>query len=163
MAIWVVTDCSRWTRQVTLEWRGVPRQRARRRGTRRVTDMTGNGHARLIVRGGPEGGTTIPLSGRRITFGRLPDNDIVLGEVGVSRTHAVIERTEDGFVLRDLNSTNGTFVNRNNVGPGEHLLKDGDDICMAPSRVNFIFQHDPVERRRGGPSGGETIRTKALG
>ena len=125
--------------------------------------MAGNGHAKLIVYSGPEDGTTIPLSGRRVTFGRLPDNDVVLGDVGVSRTHAVIEKTEDGFVLRDLNSTNGTFVNRNNVGSREHLLKNGDDICMAPSLVNFVFEHAPVDRSRNGSSGGKTERTKVPG
>ncbi len=55
-------------------------------------------------------GLRVPLLGR-LTIGRAAENILCLPEVGVSRQHAVIEPTEDGWLLRDLRSTNGTYLN----------------------------------------------------
>ena len=95
-----------------------------------------------MVQGGPNSGMTIPLSGRPITLGRRSDNDVVVDESTVSRRHALIMETPTGYVLRDLNTTNGTFVNRDKVGIEERLLKHGDRIRMAGSGVAFIFRQE---------------------
>ena len=47
----------------------------------------------------------------RLVIGREPECDLNLFHVGVSRRHAIVERREEGYVLRDLGSTNGTYVN----------------------------------------------------
>jgi len=61
-----------------------------------------------------------------LEIGRNSQNDLVLVDSSVSQRHAQITRTDNIFVLRDLGSTNGTFVNRERVA--SHRLVDGDDI-----------------------------------
>lgn len=76
-----------------------------------------------------------------ITIGRGLDNDIVIddqfmGWQTVSPRHAELRRTPNGFVLRDLNSENGTFVN--SARTGENLLQDG--MTLAFGKVEFIYR-----------------------
>jgi hypothetical protein len=76
-----------------------------------------------------------------ITVGRSLDNDIVIDDqfIGwqtVSPRHAELRRTPDGFVLRDLNSENGTFVN--SLRTGENVLEDG--MTLAFGKVEFIYR-----------------------
>lgn len=78
-----------------------------------------------MVQGGSNSGIIIPLSGRPITMGRRSDNDVVVDETTVSRRHALILEGPDGFLLRDLSTTNGTYVNRDRIGHGEHRLHQG--------------------------------------
>ena len=68
----------------------------------------------LAFEGGPDEGKTVGLGGTT-TLGREPTNDVVVTEPGASRQHAEIVESDDGFRLRDLNSTNGTFVNDRRV------------------------------------------------
>lgn len=98
--------------------------------------------ANLMVQGGPNSGQAIPLAGRPITMGRRPDNDVVVDDDTVSRRHALIIESPDGYVLRDLTSTNGTFVNKKKVGAIEHLLKHGDTIRLAGSQSTFVFRDE---------------------
>lgn len=109
--------------------------------------MVGGAQVSLLVDGGPNNGMTIPLSGRPITFGRRQDNDVVVEETTVSRRHALILETSSGYVLRDLNSTNGSFINRIKVGLGEHPLKHSDRIVLAGSNVAFVFQQEPDDTK----------------
>jgi ABC-type multidrug transport system ATPase subunit/pSer/pThr/pTyr-binding forkhead associated (FHA) protein len=60
----------------------------------------------------------------RITIGRLPDNDVVLDDLLVSRRHAELRRTVRGWELTDLGSGNGTFVNGRRVGTGPVTAED---------------------------------------
>ena len=106
--------------------------------------------ANLMVRGGPNSGMTIPLSGRPVTMGRRADNDVWLDETTVSRRHALILETPTGYALRDLNSTNGTFVNRDRIGTGEHVLTHGDTIKLAGSDVTLIFRHEGPDTQKMG-------------
>ena len=101
-----------------------------------------NAQASLMVRGGPNAGSTIPLSVGPNTLGRRSDNDVVVDESTVSRRHALIMETAAGYILRDLNTSNGTFVNRKKIGQGEHVLRHGDRIRLAGSDVTFIFRQD---------------------
>ena len=48
--------------------------------------------------------------------------------------------TPSGFVIHDLNTTNGTRVNRTKVGQEQHPLKHGDRIRLAGSEVVFVFR-----------------------
>ena len=50
--------------------------------------------------------------------------------------------TPGGFVLRDLNTTNGTFIKRNRIGQNERLLEHGDQIKLGGSEVTLVFQQD---------------------
>ena len=96
----------------------------------------------LVVQGGPNSGQTIALSGRPLTLGRRPDNDVVIDSDTVSRRHALIMETPDGYVIRDLTSTNGTFVNKKRVGASEQLLKHGDMIRLAASQSSLVFRDE---------------------
>jgi hypothetical protein len=71
---------------------------------------------RLIVRTGPNPGMVFDLTKEVTLFGRDVTNDIVLGDSEVSRQHARLTHTPGGYVLEDLGSTNGSFVN------GERLI-----------------------------------------
>ena len=94
----------------------------------------------LVVEGGPDNEKSIPLSGAATVMGRQSANDIVVAETGVSRKHAEIVQTDDGYYLRDLASTNGTFVNDKKISGEDYLLKDGDSIRLGASKVTHIFR-----------------------
>lgn len=65
-------------------------------------------------------------------------------EQGVSRRHAVIMREDDGYVLEDLGSTNGTVVNREKVTPGSPVtLVEGDVIHLG--KMKAVFHADASE------------------
>ena len=97
--------------------------------------------ATLRVRGGPNDGMTIILSGEGAPIlGRGSDNDLDTNDQTVSRRHALIMETPEGFIVRDLGSANGTFVNREKVGREERLLSNGDKIRLAGSRVSLLFR-----------------------
>jgi ABC transport system ATP-binding/permease protein len=67
----------------------------------------------------PGGTTVVHVTKDQITVGRLPDNDVVLDDLLVSRRHARLERSARGWTLVDLGSGNGTFVNGNRVQRAE--------------------------------------------
>ena len=77
-----------------------------------------------------------PLLDAEYTIGRTPDNGIVLADGSVSAKHARIERTAEGFVLEDLQSRNGTFVNGEKL-EGKRLLADGDLIRVGKVMMTF--------------------------
>jgi pSer/pThr/pTyr-binding forkhead associated (FHA) protein len=91
---------------------------------------------RLIAVDGPLFGQTFYLDEPFVSIGRLASNDICLDDRFVSRVHCVI-RTEDGkYVIEDLNSANGTYVNGERVNAG--ALNEGSLIEIGDSR--FLFE-----------------------
>ena len=89
----------------------------------------------LIVLRGPNTGARFLLDDAEVTTGRHPDSDIFLDDVTVSRKHAVFRRTDSGFVVRDVGSLNGTYVNRELVD--EVVLKTGDEVQIGKFRLVF--------------------------
>ena len=69
------------------------------------------------------------------TLGRDAASDVVLADTGVSRRHAQLVTTEDGTLVRDLGSTNGTYVN--GVRVREQLLRDGDRLTVGTTDLVF--------------------------
>src|SRR6476659_3749485 len=90
--------------------------------------------ARLLL-ATPEGQQTVELQARN-SLGRHPNNSIQLLDKIVSKEHCIIELRGDHFVLRDLGSLNGTFVNNQRVS-GESPLKHGDEIALGSTRGRF--------------------------
>jgi len=86
-----------------------------------------------------DGKRHFPLSAPVIGIGRRLDNQLVLDDPHVSRTHAQLRSQRGNFVLVDLNSTGGTRVNGNVIR--QHTLKPGDVISI--SGVELIYGQDP--------------------
>jgi predicted component of type VI protein secretion system len=92
---------------------------------------------RLIVQKGPNPGMVFELSKEVSLIGRDVTNDIVLGDAEISRQHARLTRTPGGFVLEDLGSTNGSFVNSERL-MAPRVLNPGDIIGFGENvRLNF--------------------------
>src|SRR5215470_15660842 len=70
------------------------------------------------------------------SLGRHPNNSIQLLDKIVSKEHCVIEQRGAEFVLRDLGSLNGTYINGERVR-GEGALKHGDEIALGATRARF--------------------------
>lgn len=81
------------------------------------------------------GGRIASLNKPEVTIGRLPECDVVVDDPGASRQHARIRRTDGGFVLVDLGSTNGTLVNDEPIQ--EHVLENGDRITIGETVLEF--------------------------
>src|SRR5687768_4275971 len=74
-------------------------------------------------------------AGAMVTIGRLPDNTVVIDHSAVSGHHACIFRDGEHFVVEDLQSTNGTFVNEQRVT--RHTLQQGDVVVVGRHRLLF--------------------------
>lgn len=94
------------------------------------------GSACLVVIYGVELGKRIPLGGAAIECGRAVQADVPLDDDAVSRRHAQIAWSGTAHVLRDLGSTNGTYVNDRQVK--EKLLADGDQIKIGRTIFKFL-------------------------
>ena len=70
---------------------------------------------RLVVVEGPLAGTEIPLEGAQITLGRAPDSTIVIDDDYASSRHARVYESEGSWVVEDLGSTNGTWIDRTRI------------------------------------------------
>jgi len=86
----------------------------------------------LLVQEGNTSRRNWELEAPTTLIGRGPDCDITVDERQISRHHAKITRQGDGYLLEDLGSKNGTFVNGQPLPPhAPHTLKDGDQIGIA--------------------------------
>lgn len=74
--------------------------------------------------------------GLSLTIGRLPDNTVVIDNPAVSGHHACIFRDDDHFVVEDLESTNGTYVNEKHVI--RHTLQNGDAVLVGKHKLVFV-------------------------
>jgi hypothetical protein len=86
-------------------------------------------------------GDRFTLDREETTLGRSSDCDVVIGINVVSRRHARIDRRRDRFVLRDLNSSNGTYINNRRV-QGPRLLRDGDRIRLGNTDSDFAARFE---------------------
>jgi phosphoserine phosphatase RsbU/P len=82
-----------------------------------------------------------PLVADRISIGRLPTADVVLRHHQTSRQHAQIVHEGEAWVLADLKSTHGTFVNGSRIE--RHALRSGDRIRLGPEGVDLVFLIGP--------------------
>ncbi|WP_394838576.1 FHA domain-containing protein [Pendulispora rubella] len=70
------------------------------------------------------------------SLGRHPNNSIQLLDKIVSKEHCIIELRDGQFILRDLGSLNGTYINNERVR-GEQFLKHGDELALGSTRARF--------------------------
>ncbi|MGH8873429.1 MAG: FHA domain-containing protein [Acidimicrobiia bacterium] len=91
----------------------------------------------LIVERGPKTGMTYVLPEGNTTVGRHPESDIFLNDVTVSRQHCRFVVDDDGLMVEDSGSTNGTYVNDARVDKA--TLKAGDEVLVG--RFHFVVAH----------------------
>ena len=87
----------------------------------------------VLIKDGNE--TSFPLTRDTYTLGRHRNNDIVISDPKVSSFHARIDRTSEGFVVVDLKSRNGSFVNGKKIESG--VLKTGDEVRLGTARLVY--------------------------
>ena len=90
----------------------------------------------LVVTRGPNAGSRFLLDQPVTSAGRHPGCDIFLDDMTVSRRHAEFRRVGSEFRLIDVDSLNGTYVNREPIDSAE--LTNGDEIQMGEFRVVFL-------------------------
>jgi pSer/pThr/pTyr-binding forkhead associated (FHA) protein len=93
------------------------------------------GQALLTVQRGPNAGSKFLIDKDVTTTGRHPESDIFLDDVTVSRRHAEFHRTEGRFMVHDVGSLNGTYVNRQRVDQSE--LANGDELQIGKFKLTF--------------------------
>ncbi|PZR52785.1 FHA domain-containing protein [Xylanimonas oleitrophica] len=91
--------------------------------------------ALLLVQRGAGVGERFLLDSDRAVAGRSEHADIFLDDVTVSRKHAEFVREGDRFVVRDIGSLNGTYVNRNRIDVA--VLTTGDEVQIGKFRMSF--------------------------
>ncbi len=97
----------------------------------------------FVMRAGPTIGKVYPLEAPEITIGRESTNAISINDVEVSRKHARLELRGSSYVIQDLGSTNGTFVNGQRV-TGPQGLNPGDSISLGEGIVlSYESAFDP--------------------
>ena len=81
---------------------------------------------------------TIETDKGEITIGRNPGNDIHIDNLGVSKQHAKIFKQDGNYVIEDLNSTNGTFINNKRIAKA--ILSDNDEVHIGKHSLKISVQ-----------------------
>lgn len=126
--------------------------------------------ARLILKFAEREMQQCALGTHPITIGRLPDNMIVIDNPAVSGRHARVFREGNHYVVEDLRSTNGTFVNEKPIA--RHTLLEGDVVLVGKHSLLFTLAGSEPDRAPAAPDafvpeiGGtvvlDTLRQKSL-
>ncbi|MCU1449770.1 MAG: domain containing protein [Acidimicrobiales bacterium] len=91
----------------------------------------------LVVKRGPNAGSKFVLDNEVTRAGRHPDSEIFLDDVTVSRRHAEVVHGTEGYVLRDVGSLNGTYLNRERI-ENEAPLGNGDELQIGKFKLVFF-------------------------
>ena len=103
------------------------------------------GSALLVVKRGPNAGSRFLLDADVTTAGRHPESDIFLDDVTVSRRHAEFVREGDGYLVRDVGSLNGTYLNRGRIDGA--ALAGGDEVQIGKYRLVFLTGAKGADQR----------------
>lgn len=98
----------------------------------------------LLILEGPGAGQRIPLDRDELKIGKDPSSDLCIPDAAVSRNHCLIERKNEGYLIRDLDSTNGTFVDGTRIR--EAYLRPGSRVKIGTAMLLFqpVYQADTV-------------------
>jgi len=99
-------------------------------------DEAEGGFGVLVVKRGPNAGSRFVLESDLTRAGRHPESDIFLDDITVSRRHAEFVRQGDEYLVRDVGSLNGTYVNRERIEEG--TLQNGDEVQIGKFRLVFL-------------------------
>jgi len=101
-------------------------------------DVPGPGEVgQLIITRGATAGSKYSLSGAKVQIGRHPDSDIFLDDVTVSRRHAEVTLDGRQYVLSDVGSLNGTYVDGDRIE--SEVLREGAQIQVGKFRLVFVI------------------------
>jgi DNA-binding NtrC family response regulator len=112
-------------------------------GARAQADRLAAQQFHLVLLDTERAGTVYPLSGELLRIGKAPENDVVIDHPTVSRNHLVVRRHGDRFLVQDLDSTNGTFLDGAQVR--EAYLRPGALLEVGDVRLRFSPQVAPVQ------------------
>jgi predicted component of type VI protein secretion system len=99
----------------------------------------------FVMRSGPTPGVTFPLDGDQLTIGRDSVNGVAINDAEVSRKHARLTFQGGKYVVEDLGSTNGTFVNGQRLA-GPVVLKPGDVVSLGEQ---IVLMYDAINNDPG--------------
>jgi len=117
-----------------------------------------NAHFSLTMTKGPAIGYVYPLEGKTISIGRDLTNDIVVQDPEVSRFHLRLHFSQRGYLIEDLRSTNGTFINTEPIHE-RRCLEPNDVIKLGTMvQLQYIFREEGMAL--GGGSENETPRSR---
>lgn len=103
----------------------------------------GAGAATLVVKRGPNVGSRFTLDVEVVQAGRHPESQIFLDDITVSRRHVEIRREAEGYVVYDVGSLNGTYLNRQRVDRAP--LRNGDELQIGTFKLVFVSGGGGVE------------------
>jgi predicted component of type VI protein secretion system len=93
---------------------------------------------RLVMRTGPTVGKVFPLDKNELFLGRDLSNDLVINDPEISRRHSRLYLQGNGYIIEDLGSTNGTFVNGQRL-MGPNMLRPGDLVTFG-ERMSLVYE-----------------------
>jgi transcriptional regulator with GAF, ATPase, and Fis domain len=99
--------------------------------------------SKIVVISGAEAGREVEIGKPRVSGGRSIINDLVLSDKAISGSHFEILARDDGYRLRDLDSTNGTFIGE--VRVREVWLKPGQEFRVGHTALRFVPTQEIVE------------------
>jgi predicted component of type VI protein secretion system len=99
----------------------------------------------FIMRSGPTPGITFPLEGDQLVIGRDSSNSVAINDAEISRKHSRLSFQGGKYVIEDLGSTNGTFVNGQRLA-GPVVLKPGDVISLGEQ---IVLMYDAINQDPG--------------
>jgi pSer/pThr/pTyr-binding forkhead associated (FHA) protein len=94
----------------------------------------------FVMRSGPTPGVTYPLEGEQLIIGRDSSNNVAINDAEISRKHSRLSFQGGKYVLEDLGSTNGTFVNGQRLA-GPVVLKPGDVVSLGEQ---IVLMYDAI-------------------
>jgi HD-GYP domain-containing protein (c-di-GMP phosphodiesterase class II) len=104
----------------------------------------------LIARTGTLKGKIYKVGDKNIVIGRDPKSDIYIADPSISRENTEIFKIGEIYYIRDLESTNGTFLNKEKIK--EEMLKDGDEIIIGTAVFSFrekLPEEEEIEKKTG--------------
>jgi len=99
----------------------------------------------FVMRSGPTPGVTFPLEGDQLIIGRDSSNGVAINDAEISRKHSRLSFQGGKYVLEDLGSTNGTFVNGQRLA-GPVVLKPGDVVSLGEQ---IVLMYDAINMDPG--------------
>jgi pSer/pThr/pTyr-binding forkhead associated (FHA) protein len=97
----------------------------------------------FVMRSGPTVGKVFPLEASEISIGRDNSNIVAINDAEISRKHAKMEMRGTAYVLTDLGSTNGTFINGTRLS-GTQVLNPGDTVAFGEGIIlQYEAAYDP--------------------